>query len=661
MTPPRLFLDNECYVDYFLAMFMVDDGRSVAFEKYDGHPLDIEGIERVLASGAEVITFNGIHYDKPLLLYAMAGATNAELKAASDDIICNNVKSWQFEKKYPQYQVNVNLVDLIEVAPGIASLKIYGGRMHSKKMQDLPIEPSASIRPHQRPLLRKYCKNDLRVTRDLANKLAPQLEVRRILSKQLADELDASDLGYLFDTQDLRSRSDAQIAEAVLKQRVFMRTGAIPRKRPAVYPSFRYTAPSYIKFRDESLQHALQVLTTEDMVIADTGHVRMPAAVEKLSLTLGETAYKLGLGGIHSQESEVSHYASDAVYLRDIDVVSYYPNMMLNMGMYPDSMGPHFLAVFRDILVERVAAKRAGEKAKNESYKIVLNGTFGKTASKYSIFYNPQMMVATTITGQLSLLMLIEALTRYGIPVVSANTDGVVVKCPRELEDRQRLIVKTWEKVTKLETEETDYRSIHSRDVNSYIAIKTDGKVKSKGAFAYSGLAKNPSNEICLDAVIAYLTLGTPVEQTVRGCADLSKFVTVRRVTGGAVKDGDVIGKAIRWYYSSATRGTINYASNDNTVPRSVGAKPVMDLPDQFPTDVDYDWYITEANELLMDIAVLPRPPKAKLPRRNTKEWKALAEIGMVEVDDYGAPRWAVHFDQIPDAYKPASLQLACD
>ncbi|KKS65278.1 MAG: hypothetical protein UV34_C0020G0001, partial [Parcubacteria group bacterium GW2011_GWB1_42_6] len=41
-------------------------------------------------------------------------------------------------------------------------------------------------------------------------------------------------------------------------------------------------------------------------------------------------------------------------------------------------------------------------------------------------------MIQVTITGQLALLMLIERLELCGVPVISANTDGLVVECPRD-------------------------------------------------------------------------------------------------------------------------------------------------------------------------------------------------------------------------------------
>lgn len=621
----QLVLDIECFTDYFLVTMLAGDGRCIEFEQYEGHPLDTATVQRLLDNRhVEFVTFNGNNYDMPMLSLALRGVSNMALKSASDDIICNNLKPWEFSRKYPCVEIKPNHIDLIEVAPGMASLKIYGGRLHTSKMQDLPIEPSELV-GDRHAMVRDYCRNDCRNTQELMSALIGQVDLRRTMSDELG--------------VDVRSKSDAQIAEAVLAERIEKLTGVRPRKWGISYKKFKYVAPEHISFYSDELNHVLQVLTSADMVIRDTGHVEMPKAIEALDIRIGGTKYKIGIGGIHSQESEVSHYADEDTYLRDIDVRSYYPNLMLNMGMYPDAMGPHFLTAYRDILVERLAAKDAGDKVKDAVLKITLNGTFGKTSNQYSILYNPKMMIHTTLTGQLSLLMLIEGFEKMGISVVSANTDGIVVKTSRKNERLQRAIVQRWEKIANLETEETDYKSIHSRDVNSYIAIKTDGQVKTKGFFALpksarDRLAKNPQNEICVEAVIAKLTNGTPVEVTVRDCRDITKFLTVRTVNGGAIKGDKVLGKAIRWYYGRGEGGTINYRTDGKLVARSEGAVPLMDLPGEFPDNVDFDWYIRECNELLMDIGVEQRPPKPKLPRRNSKAWKALVAQGAVNPEN---------------------------
>ena len=120
-------------------------------------------------------------------------------------------------------------------------------------------------------------------------------------------------------------------------------------------------------------------------------------------------------------------------------------------------------------------------KTESDGLKIVLNGTFGKLFSKWSILFAPELGIRTTITGQLALLMLIEMMECSGIRVVSANTDGIVLLIPEGMDGIKAQVVQWWEKRTGMEMESTLYRSLHSRDVNNYVAITTDGKA-SEGA-----------------------------------------------------------------------------------------------------------------------------------------------------------------------------------
>lgn len=257
-----------------------------------------------------------------------------------------------------------------------------------------------------------------------------------------------------------------------------------------------------------------------------------------------------------------------------------------------------------------------------ETLKITSNGSFGKFGSPYSVLYSPDLMIQTTVTGQLGILMLIEELELRGFEVVSANTDGFVTKVPRERRWEFEAVIGDWEWDSGFGTEETEYRALHSRDVNNYVAIPADGsKAKLKGAYTLggpgqpgaAGMKKNPTNEICIEAVVAYLKDGVPLYETIHKCRDIRKFVTIRKVKGGAVKDGEPVGKVIRYYYAAGVQGTINYANNGNTVPKTEGAKPLMELPDEFPSDVDYSWYLREATAMLQDAGVeLPDPSLAQ-------------------------------------------------
>jgi hypothetical protein len=583
-----LILDTEVYCDYFLASVLnADTGEVRHYEHHADCAFDIKTVRRLLAHN-RIVTFNGTGFDLPIISAALRGDSTGELKAIANKIIDNNLRHWQLDIDV----MEVDHVDVIEVAPGTASLKVYGGRLHSTKLQSLPIDPQASIPPEQRATLRAYCENDLRTTLELYRTLLPQIELREKMS---------SEYGI-----DLRSKSDAQIAEAVIRHEVEARMGRKLKKEAYdrfAGRRFAYKPPAFLRFKTPVVRAAVDTVCSAEFIIAGNGTVQMPKAIAELQVAIGESTYRLGMGGLHSSEQSIAHCSDDEHVLIDRDVTSYYPNIILRCGLQPVHMGEHFTEVYRTIVERRLAAKRSGDQVAADALKITINGSFGKFGSPYSVLYSPTLLIQTTVTGQLALLMLIEDLESEGIPVVSANTDGIVMRCSRGKVPLMELVVLEWETRTGFEIEATEYRALYSRDVNNYIALKPDGGVKLKGAYAPAGLSKNPANEICSRAVLRFLRDGVPVETTIRECRDITRFVTVRTVKGGAIdQQGLPMGKAVRWYYATGVSGPLRYAVNGYIVPRSEGARALMDLPGSMPEDVNYDWYIAEAYSILRDI-----------------------------------------------------------
>ena len=584
-----IILDTEVYKDYFLLMAMhLESGKIETFEIYPGH-IGIDGI-RTLMTRDTTVGFNSIGYDLPIIAAALSGKTNQEIKDVSDKIIVEGKRHWQLGIKVPR---NWDHIDLIELAIGQASLKIYGGRLHAPKMQDLPIEPDASISPEQRAQLREYCRNDLEMTAILYNSLKPQIALRVAMGEQYG--------------VDLRSKSDAQIAEVVIGSEIERLGGCAEKPVIKKGYSFRYKDPGFIKFASADLQAVFERVLATDFTLSANGSVEMPAWLKSERITIGKAQYQMGIGGLHSCEKrQFIEVTSDEV-LADWDVASYYPNIILGQRLSPTHLGDDFLKVFQSIVTRRLDAKRSGDKVTADVLKIVINGTFGKLGSKYSFLYSPDLMAQTTISGQLALLMLIERMENAGIKVVSANTDGIVLHAPKALNGPMECIAWDWMLDTSYELERTNYRTIASRDVNNYVAVMLDGKTKGKGVFASPSLAKNPDCQIVYDAVAARIANGTPIERTIRRCDDIRRFVTVRRVTGGALWRGENIGKAIRYYYATSvpSEETIRYVKNGNKVPMSEGTRPLMQLPDAFPDDVDYDVYLVAAERLLCEVGYM--------------------------------------------------------
>lgn len=590
-VPPVIVLDTEVYRDYFLVAGMnVSTGATFELEQFEGHPLDTARLSRILRKHT-LVTFNGAGFDLLLISYAIGGATCEQLKEGADAIIEKNLRGWQFAQAFGvELLEGLDHVDLIEVAPGKASLKLYGGRLHAPRLQDLPIAPHESIAPEQRAQLRAYCRNDLALTAELYRTLLPQIELRARMSEQYS--------------MDLRSKSDAQIAEAVLVREVERARGKpVARVETVEGATHRYRTPAWLTFTSAPLQALLADIEAAEFLVLATGAVREPEALHNRTIAIGTGVYRLGIGGLHSSETNLAVEADDDHVLVDRDVASYYPAIILRLGLAPQQMGTEFLRVYQSIVDRRLAAKAAGDKVTADTLKICVNGSFGKLGSKYSRLFSPDLLVQVTLTGQLALLMLIEALEATGIQVVSANTDGIVIRCHKVDTAAMSSIVADWERRTGFTTEETAYRALYSRDVNNYIALKPDGGVKLKGAYAPASLAKNPATTICSEAAVRWLRDGADVEATIRGCTDVRKFVVIRTVKGGAIDQrGEFLGKAIRWYYARGVTGALRYQINGYTVPKSEGAQALMDLPDELPADIDYAWYINDALQILQDV-----------------------------------------------------------
>lgn len=590
----RLVLDIECYVNYVLIMFKkISSGEVLYFESFNDSEINAQNILFIL-NKYQIITFNGIKYDKVILEAVIAGLKNKTLKRISDDLIVNRVMPWDVRKKYGFAQIYFDHVDIIEILPLMATLKIYGGRIHTKKMQDLPIEESAVIKKSERKPLRTYCINDLDLTIDNINNLVDEMKLREAMSKDY--------------NVDVRSKSDAQIAEAVIRHEMETKLGITNLKRPEIPEGtvYNYIPPKCLCFKTQVMMDLFDEVKNSDFETNKAGHIKLPKNLHNFKFKIGETTYKFGVGGLHSCEKSVAHVADENYILQDYDVAAYYPNIILKNKFTPEQLGKPFLRIFNDIVKRRLKAKKAGDKQVDASLKITINGTFGKLASKWSFLYAPDLMMQVTITGQLSLLMLIERLELEGISVVSGNTDGIVLKLPPEKEPIVEDIIFQWEVETGYEMECNNYKALYSRDVNNYIAIG-DGFVKAIGAYAdphipKNKFKKNPTNEICPMAVKLFLDKGIPIEDTIYDCKDVTKFVTVRTVNGGAIKENELLGKSIRWYYSCYELDVIRYKTNNNTVPRSLGARPLMELPDELPNDIDYDWYIEECYEILKQI-----------------------------------------------------------
>ncbi len=565
-----------------------------------------------------LVGFNSLNYDNIILTGMLRGKSMKWLYETSVDLIEGGGKRWN----YPS-DIN-NGIDLMEVVQGQASLKLYGARLNTKKLQDLPYDPH---RKHSKKMWKnvcKYNKNDLQLTEELYNFILPQLKLRKDIGDQYGINV--------------MSRSDAQTAEDIFKIELAKKgiDVKLAKKNLVSISNIRYKAPKSVKY-DQKLVKRIEA---EHIQLTKGGSPIIPKWLKDLHITINKGVYNFGLGGLHSMEKSTAVIPPKGYTLGNVDIASMYPSLIINMGLFPKHLSSEFLKIYSKIRDVRLKAKAAGDKVVADTLKIVLNGSYGKFGSKYSFLYAPDMMLQVTFTGQLYLLGLIEKLEDAGVRVVSANTDGLelVYKSVNTVVK----VVDKWEKETNMLMEYGEYNTLYSRDVNSYIAIY-DGYAKSKGFYSEPKIDKNNEYQIVIEAIREFLLNGKSMKKTIKACKDIEKFCVSRQVTGGAVwssenypdseeyteylkrvpfkqnkalekrndnfkkefvlaeAEKNYIGKVVRFYFAKDGKPMF-YKKSGNRVPKSDSCVPMMELTKKLPKDINYKKYFELAETHLAEL-----------------------------------------------------------
>ena len=74
-------------------------------------------------------------------------------------------------------------------------------------------------------------------------------------------------------------------------------------------------------------------------------------------------------------------------------------------------------------------------------------------------------------------------------------------------------------------------KKVIQKDVNNYIIVMDNGKIKSKGAYVKSLNSLDYDLPIVNKALMEYFISGMPVEETINNCNDLIEFQKVVKVS----------------------------------------------------------------------------------------------------------------------------------
>lgn len=250
------------------------------------------------------------------------------------------------------------------------------------------------------------------------------------------------------------------------------------------------------------------------------------------------------------------------------------------------------------------------------------------------------------------LLMLCEALELEGISIISANTDGIMVKVYEDQEDKFNEISDWWREKTKMKADSDIVHCLIARDVNNYIAqfrtIKNGVpklKLEYKGAlnpFMYAiDLQKGYDMPIVAQAVSDYFLKGVPIMDTLQSATNILDFcktqnvgrqfhVEETKVVNGEVKH-IVCQRYVRFYVSN-NGVVIEKVHNDSGARSRLAAGSVvtvlntLDDKDIALRDINFRYYYQECIKIIdpIKLGITPKGSGKTKIKKNSGMYNSL-------------------------------------
>lgn len=412
--------------------------------------------------------------------------------------------------------------------------------------------------------------------------------------------------------------------------------------------SFNKIIFPHICFKTKQLQDLLEDM--KKVVIYRTNK----DAFQKVIQFYG-TTYTIATGGLHSQDRPAVLTSTDKYTYVHYDISSFYPSVMVAYNIAPKHLNNNvFVKMVDYIRLTRIKCKHTKDedglivagvhnKLAAEALKIVINAIYGKFGFEMFFLFDRFAQMQVTINGQLMVMMVVEALELNGIHVVSANTDGIIVKLPKDKEEDFKRITDDWCAQNKLSADSERYKLFVTRDINNYFDIQSNDKVEYKGGLDpkqyLKDLKKGYDMPVVAKAVFEYFAHGISVMETLRNHKDILDFCKTQNVgkqfevVYQKVENGKVIDiysqRHVRFYVS--TKGVIIMKENVNSNQRSVLAsgKPViilnkLDDKDISLRNIDYKYYYEEAYKIINPIKLGISPNQKGDKNKKTLSGKAL-------------------------------------
>ncbi len=602
----KLFYDIEVFEKMNLVGLLDEDGKGYAIVNAPNLPsnvFEVDGVqiylnvgkvreranESLLNGDYVFVGFNNKAYDNFLIEDILQNRPTNYIKLKSDSVI---------KKRPSQFIDFLNLDTKEQMQPGFSLKKFESMSGMAVEESSIPFDYKDVFTIEQILEVCHYNIQDLRATIKLYKTRKDYFDGKELLVKEYSTS--KTSINY----------SNGSTAASYLMGRDKLEN--FEPEDPDIYG-----VPTGVKL---FLENALKVSP-------EISHLKTKAEREKVmrkewtSLVMEDhgMVYTWGFGGLHSAKGRIEtnkrgtkkivYDVVDEIDVQQWDSGSHFPNIMLR-----DNLLGQVTNKFRNLVKERLKNKALGNPLAG-TQKIIINSVYGLLRLQSSKLYNPKSAIRVNVSGMVAIYNLANHLDLVG-NVYQVNTDGIAFKpYPDVTQETLDNIKQRWEDEFKLQLEVSSFKRLIQRDVNNYIAVKQNDKLKLKGGAVGQAngvdVTKASKPTIIDHMLVEKLVYDRPFITTVQEgefrdyCFTLKSMKSSTQTGKMVDENGKVFDNEVNRTYATKSGGKVlkekvgdleNAKFPDTPEQMSIAN---YELPKEPPADLDYSYYIELAEKKL--------------------------------------------------------------
>lgn len=606
------------------------------------------------------VGFNSLSFDSQVIEFILQKPrTYSEIYDESQRII--NISDYdRFSQSIPEWKISFKQLDVFKILHydnknKSCSLKHAEYSMRMSDIEEMPLAHNISYTEEQEELTETYCSWDVDATELLFSKILDMVDLRLTIKT----DMNIPCLNY----------NNGKIGMEILLKEYCKHSNQNPydvkkkAKKYSNYVELKHLIYPFIQFKTKEFNGVLDKFKTITWTKVKESEEKKKKDKGLFSLNYknskNKSAYIYGYGGLHQSIKSGIYDADETFIIMDCDVGSLYPSIPIAYYKYlsetmsdeeiidylddtkpcifPQHLGLDILKTYKDKIVDKRLAEKAKPKGEQNKtiitgYKEAANIPYGKSGEETSWFYSKEYNLTTTINGQLLISMLTEDLYEIpGVIMLQNNTDGITIRFERKYLDLYYEKCKAFEKATYLTLEYAEYSKMVINNVNNYLAVYTNGKVKRKGDMfeiyedfvSMKSYHKNPSFLIIPLALQAYFVEGKDYRQFIKEHQNIYDFCgLVKRKGDYKLAQWDKnnnrteLGKIVRYFIAKTGSYIIKdygMVTNEKTgkvehkiakVEANNACQVLNKITDEnaLNYEIDYSFYVKRIEEIVFEI-----------------------------------------------------------